>query len=153
MRWKTRQASTRSRKNGGKRQLNFELRPVVETRDTEEKPSEFLNLDGHADEAVVIAFLQAVLDGNWDIEDEGTPIPTTIPDLVVGLVSEIATIDDDDSLSPIGGFIILADDFRVEPSCCCGLLGWIEWRDLSPGSYSPWLGHNPSPWILSLIHI
>ena len=35
----------------------------------------------------------------------------------------------------------------ISPSCCCGLEDWREWRDFLETEDSPWLGHDPSPWI------
>lgn len=46
-----------------------------------------------------------------------------------------------------GGLRARVGDFEIEPSCCCGLEGWREWQTLKPGAHSPWLGHDPSPWI------
>jgi hypothetical protein len=34
----------------------------------------------------------------------------------------------------------------VNPGCCCGLEDWREWQDVASGT-SPWLGHDPAPWI------
>ncbi|MFB2970868.1 hypothetical protein ACE1CD_18000 [Aerosakkonema sp. BLCC-F183] len=35
----------------------------------------------------------------------------------------------------------------ISPSCCCGLESWREWIDVLKTGTSPWLGHDPSPWI------
>jgi hypothetical protein len=35
----------------------------------------------------------------------------------------------------------------INPSCCCGLETWREWLNFAKGGNSPWLGHDPSPWI------
>lgn len=34
----------------------------------------------------------------------------------------------------------------VNRGCCCGLENWRDWQNL-PGEETPWLGHDPSPWI------
>lgn len=34
----------------------------------------------------------------------------------------------------------------VDPGCCCGLENWRDWLDVAHGG-TPWLGHDPSPWI------
>ena len=49
-----------------------------------------------------------------------------------------------------GGLIASKDDFSLLPGCCCGLEDWTEWKGLSPGTDSPWLGHDPSPWVETL---
>jgi len=35
----------------------------------------------------------------------------------------------------------------ISPSCCCGLESWRDWWDFLKTGQSPWLGHDPSPWI------
>ena len=35
----------------------------------------------------------------------------------------------------------------IDPSCCCGLETWREWIDFLETGQSPWLGHDPSPWL------
>jgi hypothetical protein len=35
----------------------------------------------------------------------------------------------------------------IMPSCCCGLEGWREWLAVPKSRKSPWLGHDPSPWV------
>jgi len=35
----------------------------------------------------------------------------------------------------------------VYPSCCCGLEAWRDWYQLLSDGQSPWLGHDPSPWV------
>ncbi len=35
----------------------------------------------------------------------------------------------------------------ISPSCCCGLETWREWIDVLKTGTSPWLGHDPSPWV------
>ncbi|WRZ88123.1 hypothetical protein OHB54_03095 [Streptomyces sp. NBC_01007] len=37
-------------------------------------------------------------------------------------------------------------DVTVTPGCCCGLEDWRAWLDVADGD-SPWLGHDPSPWL------
>ncbi len=36
---------------------------------------------------------------------------------------------------------------NIPPSCCCGLEGWREWETFLETGDSPWLGHDPSPWL------
>jgi hypothetical protein len=35
----------------------------------------------------------------------------------------------------------------ILPSCCCGLEDWTEWRLAATHGTSPWMGHDPSPWL------
>lgn len=46
-----------------------------------------------------------------------------------------------------GGIKATLGDITILPSCCCGLEDWRSWEGLEPGSESPWLGHDPTPWI------
>lgn len=39
----------------------------------------------------------------------------------------------------------------VSPGCCCGLEQWPEWNQVASGQ-SPWLGHDPAPWVEHLGH-
>lgn len=46
------------------------------------------------------------------------------------------------------GGLQASDGARViGPSCCCGLEGWTEWWLAIDDGSSPWLGHDPSPWL------
>lgn len=46
-----------------------------------------------------------------------------------------------------GGLMVQSGDRTIAPSCCCGLENWREWFDVRPGGSSPWLGHDPSPFV------
>jgi hypothetical protein len=46
-----------------------------------------------------------------------------------------------------GGLLVRYAGFECWPSCCCGLEHWHEWYDVKPGGTSPWMGHNPGPWV------
>jgi hypothetical protein len=46
-----------------------------------------------------------------------------------------------------GGIQVVFGNKSISPSCCCGLETWREWQDYLKTGQSPWLGHNPSPWI------
>ncbi len=35
----------------------------------------------------------------------------------------------------------------VAPGCCAGLEQWREWERALEDGYSPWLGHDPDPWV------
>lgn len=46
-----------------------------------------------------------------------------------------------------GGLVAIKSDFKLFPGCCCGIENWRAWRSIKKGGYSPWLGHDPDPWI------
>lgn len=45
-----------------------------------------------------------------------------------------------------GGLVVAHGDLVIEPSCCCGLEDWRDWEQALTGQ-SPWLGHDPAPWV------
>ena len=49
-----------------------------------------------------------------------------------------------------GGLQAVSGETVIAPSCCCGLETWREWIDLLKGGGSPWLGHDPAPWVEKL---
>ncbi len=46
-----------------------------------------------------------------------------------------------------GGLVASDGKLEIYPSCCCGLEGWREWYWVLDKTGSPWLGHDPSPWV------
>lgn len=46
-----------------------------------------------------------------------------------------------------GGLIAAKSDFRLYPSCCCGIDDWRGWLEVKRDGPSPWMGHDPGPWI------
>jgi hypothetical protein len=46
-----------------------------------------------------------------------------------------------------GGLVAKHGKTEIFPSCCCGLESWREWVDMLKGNSSPWLGHDPSPFV------
>ena len=47
-----------------------------------------------------------------------------------------------------GGLVVEADRDRViRPGCCAGLENWREWLAVPSEGGSPWMGHDPDPWI------
>jgi hypothetical protein len=48
---------------------------------------------------------------------------------------------------PGGVAVIVAEQKPLYPSCCCGLESWREWLDAMTTGGSPWLGHDPAPWL------
>jgi hypothetical protein len=51
-----------------------------------------------------------------------------------------------ESLILPGGLQTSLGDQEINPSCCCGLECWREWERVLEGG-SPWLGHDPAPWV------
>jgi len=47
-----------------------------------------------------------------------------------------------------GGLQASLGSDEINPSCCCGLECWREWERVLAGG-SPWLGHDPAPWVES----
>jgi hypothetical protein len=52
-----------------------------------------------------------------------------------------------ESLILPGGIQVVCGNKIISPSCCCGLETWTEWQDFLKTGESPWLGHDPSPWV------
>ncbi|NEQ68301.1 MAG: hypothetical protein F6K21_22930 [Symploca sp. SIO2D2] len=47
-----------------------------------------------------------------------------------------------------GGIQVISEGKKpISPSCCGGLETWREWIDFLQTGDSPWLGHDPSPWM------
>jgi hypothetical protein len=52
-----------------------------------------------------------------------------------------------DGLVLAGGIQAIFEGQVISPSCCCGLEGWREWQSFLKTGETPWLGHDPSPWL------
>ena len=52
-----------------------------------------------------------------------------------------------DGLVLAGGIQAVFEEQVISPSCCCELEGWREWQNFLETGKTPWLGHNPSPWL------
>jgi hypothetical protein len=52
-----------------------------------------------------------------------------------------------ESLVLPGGLQAVFENQSINPSCCCGLETWREWQAFLTTGNSPWLGHDPSPWV------
>jgi hypothetical protein len=46
-----------------------------------------------------------------------------------------------------GGLQVRSTDKVINPSCCCGLEMWRDWLKFLKTGRSPWLGHDPSPYV------
>jgi hypothetical protein len=69
-------------------------------------------------------------------------------DAASGSLADVAhALETAESLILPGGLMAHTAALEIYPSCCCGLEGWRAWYDVAPGGLSPWLGHDPSPWV------
>ena len=65
-----------------------------------------------------------------------------------GSIEDVAqAVSNAETLVLPGGLLARAESVEIPPGCCCGLEGWREWFGVAPGGSSPWLGHDPSPWV------
>ncbi len=66
-----------------------------------------------------------------------------------GNVSEVLNgiINSQQRLILPGGLQVSDGEIAIAPSCCCGLETWREWLDFRFTGGSPWLGHDPTPWV------
>jgi hypothetical protein len=47
-----------------------------------------------------------------------------------------------------GGVCVIKDEEEIViPGCCCGLESWRGWFSFLENQESPWMGHDPAPWI------
>jgi hypothetical protein len=63
---------------------------------------------------------------------------------VDGLLSAVAAAE---SLVLPGGILASCGDSEIGPGCCCGLEEWREWVKCLESGQSPWMGHDPDPWV------
>ncbi len=122
-----------------------ELHPVIQTpwfRGTppwpwpiaDRKPFSFVRLSGQSTEAEVGSFIAQLVSYNR-VEAE-----STLAGLVAGVVAA-------ESLVLPGGVQASAGEYEIGPSCCCGLEQWRDWLECLESGDSPWMGHDPSPWV------
>jgi hypothetical protein len=52
-----------------------------------------------------------------------------------------------DGLVLAGGIQAVSAEQVISPSCCCGLEDWRKWQEFLRTGETPWLGHDPSPWL------
>lgn len=68
-------------------------------------------------------------------------------ELTNGKQAVLEQILEAESLILPGGIEVISKEKSIPPSCCCGLETWREWIMFLETGNSPWLGHDPSPWI------
>jgi hypothetical protein len=81
------------------------------------------------------------------------------PDVVSLIVGTLATwgrekddwsieaLERDFPIAVPGGFAAVEQGRVIGPSCCCGLETWRQWLDVLNTRRSPWMGHDPSPFV------
>jgi len=116
----------------------LKLIPCYEGRSVGDAYPDFHALHGGLNETELVAFLRTVCSFGDPAADvlsagEAAAFLTALPSDATRILS--------------GGLMARKGDFLIEPSCCCGLEGWREWYSLLDGTGSPWLGHDPSPWV------
>ncbi|MCA9690859.1 MAG: hypothetical protein R3A51_17895 [Nannocystaceae bacterium] len=98
-----------------------------------EAPAPFVRLSASTareDVALVVGQLALYNGLEEDIADNESPAEVIARALAI------------DELVLPGGLRAIGRTVEIAPSCCCGLEAWREWYQLSP-----WLGHDPTPWI------
>ncbi|QJX00278.1 hypothetical protein [Frigoriglobus tundricola] len=120
-----------------------ELHPVVEIRSVEESPPwliadleplSFIRLSGGMTFTEVGSVMAHLVSYN-SIEAEPT---------ARGLLSGAVAAE---GLILPGGIQVSEGKRAISPRCCCGLEGWREWLAGMESTESPWMGHDPMPWI------
>ncbi len=97
------------------------------------KPS--CRLSGNMTEAEIgLVFLQLVQYNQVDFSGD---ISTVLTRLIAA----------DRLILPGGIQVLLSDGRDITPGCCCGLETWREWQTFLKTGNTPWLGHDPSPWL------
>jgi hypothetical protein len=93
----------------------------------------FIPLGGDMSDAELGSFFAQTVDYN-SLEGEGS-------------ATLLAAILRAESLILPGGLQAAAADRVIDPSCCCGLETWRDWRRFLEEGVQPWLGHDPAPWL------
>ena len=95
------------------------------------KPFSFIRLSGDMTELEVGSVMAQL------VGEESEP---TIAGLVAAEIER-------EALSLRGGIQVSGRGQEINPSCCCGLEEWREWLACLTSGKSPWMGHDPTPWI------
>ena len=119
----------------------FELIPVVETHPRQpfewaspEPSGPLIELNAATPERDIAWVFALLADYNYVLA------PASIDAAVHALLET-------DGMALSGGLLVRSGKVEIPPSCCCGLEDWREWFIVSPGAGSPYLGHDPSPFV------
>ncbi|MEA5595662.1 hypothetical protein [Rivularia sp. UHCC 0363] len=113
----------------------YENKPLYPWAIADYKPFTFIRLHGKmTDQEIGLVFAQLVDYNNISSEGDANNVLQRViqaPSLVLpgGIQAKNTT------------------DKVISPSCCCGLEGWREWLIFMKKGTSPWLGHDPNPWV------
>ena len=116
----------------------LKLIPCYEGRSVGDAYPDFHALNGNMSDAELMAFLRTACAYGDPKADVSTPAEAA---------AFLNSLSEQANRMIAGGLMARKGEFIIEPSCCCGLEGWREWYSLSDGIGSPWLGHDPSPWV------
>jgi hypothetical protein len=99
-----------------------------------------LSLSGRLSAAEVGTVMAVIADYSVPATDEDA-VGADGPELIRRMI-------DAECLIASGGLRIrdTTNGVVVNPGCCFGLENWRDWLDVVHGG-TPWLGHDPSPWI------
>jgi hypothetical protein len=126
-------------------QTRPELNPVVEApsfsgtppwpwRIASHQPFSFIRLCGEMPEASVGSVMAQLV--AYNRLDAGPAVAVLAERVLMA-----------ESLLLPGGLQAIHGDREIDPGCCCGLEGWREWLECLETGASPWLGHDPAPWV------
>lgn len=91
------------------------------------------------------------LSGEMSEQEIGSVVAQLVQYNQLGFLGEVQWVLDRilkaESLILPGGLQAIFGDQVIDPSCCCGLETWREWQVFLTTGNSPWLGHDPSPWV------
>jgi hypothetical protein len=92
------------------------------------------------------------LSGNMTEQEIGLVLVQLVQYNQVDFSGEISTIltrliAADGLILPGGIQVLLSDGRDITSGCCCGLETWREWLIFLTTGDTPWLGHDPSPWL------
>lgn len=112
------------------------LQPVYENLFLTAELEHFHALNGDMSDAQLRAFLEEL----HRYAHSSGPSPDRLETLAADLIGrEVQVV--------AGGLVARRGEFLLIPGCCCGLEGWVEWEVALSSGRSPWLGHDPDPWI------
>ncbi len=122
----------------------LELQPVIEHHLRRSAPwigrgppDDWIVVTGEADDDTVRRIVAVVASASDVMHDT----------LEATLRAMARKVDEEGWLIAPGGLRATDLDFELLPSCCCGLEGWRGWYGVEQGGSSPWLGHDPNPYI------
>jgi hypothetical protein len=116
------------------------MRTIVETRPEwpvlGEEPPYLVRLTAEATDEEVGSLV-------WQLAQyNGIPVEDRMP---ADLIQAIATAP---SIVLPGGVAVRDDTGReIVPGCCAGLEEWREWLAFELTGQTPWMGHEPDPWL------